>query len=222
MGFFELSVATSGLNAAKAGLTTVSHNISNSSTTGYTRQVTQQTASSALKKYNGVGMVGTGTTVYGVGQVRDFYLDKKYWQQQSTLGEYTQKETQLGVLETIFNSLSKNDLTTQLNDLFKALSGASVNSNDNDYKTAIVNNIKTVLSSLTEYGTNLQKQQEVLNQEVYTLTQRINVIGNQIASLNTQIYTYELDGTSANDLRDKRAVLLDELSKYINTEVKVT
>lgn len=221
MGFFELSIAVSGLHAARAGLTTVSHNISNSSSTGYTRQVVYQSASSALKNYNGVGMVGTGTNVYGVGQIRDFYLDKKYWQQQATLGEYSQKSTQLSVLETIFSSLSSSGFTTQLNGFFDALSDLSISSNDSDYKTAVINNLTTVLSTVKEYASNLQKQQEALNEEVYTIVQRINTISKQISSLNQQIYTYEIDGSCASDLRDQRALLIDELSGYVNTEVKV-
>lgn len=220
MGFYELSIASSAINAAKTGLSTVSHNIANSSSTGYTRQVIYQQASSALKQYNGVGMVGTGTTVYGIGQVRDYYLDKKYWQQQATFGEYSQKATQLNIIETIFNSLSTNGVTSQLNDLFEALSNLSTYSNDSDYKMAVVSNLNTVLNSLTEYASNLQKQQEAINEEIYTIVERMNVITNQIASLNQQIYTYELDGNSANDLRDKRASLIDELSQYVNTEVK--
>jgi len=37
--------------------------------------------------------------------------------------------------------------------------------------------------------------------------------------LNKQIYTAELDGNTANDLRDKRTLLIDELSKLVNIDV---
>ena len=41
MGASTLSIAITGLNAAQAGLLTTSHNISNSNTAGYSRQVVQ-------------------------------------------------------------------------------------------------------------------------------------------------------------------------------------
>jgi len=41
----------------------------------------------------------------------------------------------------------------------------------------------------------------------------------QIQQLNKQIYTVELDGSTANELRDQRTLLIDELSKLINIEV---
>ena len=76
--FFEFNIAVSGLFAAKNGLSVTMHNVTNMSTRGYSRQNILQKASVPLEGTNGVGMYGTGTNVYGIGQTRDFYLDKKY------------------------------------------------------------------------------------------------------------------------------------------------
>jgi len=54
---------------------------------------------------------------------------------------------------------------------------------------------------------------------VKTVVTEINSLGTQIAQLNKQIYTAELDGNTANDLRDKRTLLIDELSKLVNIDV---
>jgi flagellar hook-associated protein 1 FlgK len=48
---------------------------------------------------------------------------------------------------------------------------------------------------------------------------QINAYAKQIASLNKQINTLEVYGGTANDLRDQRANVLDELSKLVDIEV---
>jgi len=58
-----------------------------------------------------------------------------------------------------------------------------------------------------------------INNQVKTVVTEINSLGTQIAQLNKQIYTAELDGNTANDLRDKRTLLIDELSKLVNIDV---
>jgi len=59
-----------------------------------------------------------------------------------------------------------------------------------------------------------------VNQEIRTTVGTINSIGRQVQSLNRQITVMELDGSNANDLRDQRNLLLDELSQYVNIEVR--
>ena len=49
--------------------------------------------------------------------------------------------------------------------------------------------------------------------------EEINSFAMRIQQLNRQIYTAELDGSIANDLRDRRTLLVDGLSKIINIEV---
>lgn len=218
--FFELNVATTGLFAAKTGLQVTSNNIANASVKGYSRQVVLQKASSSLKKFNGIGKVGTGTNVYGVGQIRDVYLDKKYWEKQATLGEYSQKKTQLTTLESIFNSLEKTGLTNTINTFFSSISDLSFTAADLDYRNAVISNTEILISDLKSYANEILKQQSDVNDEVYATVNKINQIGSQLVSLNYQIYNSELDGHTANELRDERAVLIDELSKYANIETK--
>ncbi len=48
----------------------------------------------------------------------------------------------------------------------------------------------------------------------------INAIAEKIATLNDQINTLEIQGGYANELRDQRALLIDELSAIVPTEVE--
>lgn len=217
--FFEFNVATSALFVARGGLDTVAHNVSNASNKGYTRQVVEQRATTPLTFYNGRGMIGTGAEIFGIDQVRNFYLDKKYWSESSVLGEYSAKTVNLSFTEKIFNEMTDTGTKTHFNDFFNRLQVLTESAGDTTYRTNLIelgNSMSTYFKNTYEA---LKKQQRDINSEVKATVDVINSLGQQIRSLNKQISTFELDGSKANDLRDARANLVDELSKYVNVEV---
>lgn len=57
------------------------------------------------------------------------------------------------------------------------------------------------------------KMQSDIDFEVTTTVDQINKYGDEIAKLNDAIFRAELDGSKANDLRDQRNLLLDNLSE---------
>jgi len=216
--FFELNVAMSGLFTAKNVLEVTSHNISNMATEGYTRQVAYQRANKPAATSCAKGMIGTGSEVYSVGQIRDFYLDQQYYSKNSNLGENSTKTGQINLMETIFNSLSDAGITQITTDFFNSLSSLTFSAGDSNYRTSIVNCADSFAKGINSCAESLLKQQKDLNEDMSAVTTKINALSNQILSLNKQIYSIEGDGSNANDLRDQRALLVDELSGYVNTE----
>jgi len=67
-------------------------------------------------------------------------------------------------------------------------------------------------------GAQLDKLQEDLNQQIVLTIKQINDITKQIAELNVKIMQEEVCGDNANDYRDQRNLLLDELSKLADFE----
>jgi len=218
--FFEFHVATTGLFTAKAGLQVVSHNISNATTVGYSRQYAEQRASRPLATYNTRGMVGTGSEVYGIGQVRSLYLDKKYWTERGVLGEHTTKSQQLRMLETVFNELSGTGISGNFDSFFAKIQDLSTNAPDGTYRNNLVKTAESLTKFINSTAASLRQQQKDANTEVETVVKTINSLGAQISNLSERISKYEIDGSQANDLRDQRAVLIDELSLYVNVQVE--
>lgn len=218
--FFEFNVATSGIFTSKTGLEVTSHNVANSATVGYSRQIANQRASIPLTSLGGVGMVGTGSEVYSISQVRNFYLDKKYWSQTNYLGEYSAKKDQLDLLEAAFNSLGDSNLSEIFDDFFNNVSSLTFDSGDDTYRTSVVTYGTSLADNINYMANQLIKQQRDINDDIYAVTQKINDLSKQISTINKQIYSYEITGSTANDLRDQRAVLVDELSQYANIDVK--
>jgi flagellar hook-associated protein 1 FlgK len=221
--FFGLNIAVSGLYTAQKNLNTVSHNISNASTTGYSRQQNIQSASKPLNAFDGTGMIGTGSEVTGVKRIRDTYLDFKYWSENIANGEWSKKAELLSEMETTFNEPSNSGFTKIMDSFYSSLQELSKDPSSPAVRALVRENGVTLANYFNTLATRFEGLQSDINDQVRVTVEKINSLGSQIAKLNKQIYAFELTGESANDLRDARTVLVDELSKLVNinaTEVK--
>ena len=68
-------------------------------------------------------------------------------------------------------------------------------------------------------ATNLSEIQKDCNEEIKSTVDNINAIAQKIALLNKEVNRIEVNGGKANELRDERANLIDELSSIVNVEV---
>lgn len=218
--FFGLTITTSGLYAANAGMNTTAHNMSNENTKGYCRQVVEQTASEAIKVYQSYGMAGAGVTVTNIAQVRDLYYDEKYWINNSNMGEQNAKDIYNIQIEDYFNELNTGGFTDEYEDLFNTLKELQGNSEETALRLELLNYAQSIADYFNDIQTKLSNLQQECNTEVSNLVDQINSFSDQIAALTKQISTVEMNGGYANDLRDKRALLIDGLSELVPVTVK--
>lgn len=216
--FFGLSVATRGLFAAQRALDTVNHNLNNVNTPGYSRQVVIQQASSPMAVFDGTGMVGTGADVTGIRRIRDEYLDFKYWSEAVTSGEWDAKKELLAELEVTFNEPSNSGFTTVMNEFYSSLQELAKDPSSQAVRALVQQRGVTLAKYFNSVAAHFEKLQTDINYRIMTKVDEVNSIGSQIAQLNRQIYTVELDGSTANDLRDQRTVLVDKLSRLVNIQ----
>jgi len=220
MGFFGINVATQGLYTSKTALNIVNHNISNAETPGYSRQYGVQSATRPLSTGK-IGMIGTGSEITEVKQYRSDYLDQKYWSMVDELGEYSIKDELMGQVETLFNEPSDSGFGTYFSDMYDSLQTLITNPAEDSIKENFIDSAQNFTSYFKILSENLQKYQRDANFGVKICVNEINSIAEQIATINYQIRTSEVSGNNANDLRDKRVNLIDELSELINVDVKV-
>ena len=214
--FFGLNIGTTGLYTYQAALNTTAHNITNAQTEGYTRQILSQKAGVAIKVNSTYGMAGTGVNVTGITQARDEYYDLKYRKNNTIYGSYSAKEYFMTEIENYFNEVTLEGFTTTFNNLFNSMQGLSTSSADLTKRTEVTNYAKSLTEYFNSLSTNLQSSQEECNFEVKNQVDRINSIGEQIAQVTKQINILESSGGTANDLRDQRQLLLDDLSEIVN------
>lgn len=222
--FFGLNIAYTGLLASNAAMNTTSNNIANVQTEGYSRQQVTQQAANALRVFQTYGCAGAGVETLAIERVRDEFYDGRFWDNNAQLGEYDMKQYYMQQLETYFDDDGKS---TGFKTIFDQLMVTGMQALLKDPNSATAKSqFVGYAGALTEYfngmAGNLEKVQKDINQEIKLKVDQINSLAGEIASLNKQINTIELAGTKANELRDRRTLLIDELSKIVDVEVKET
>lgn len=221
--FFGLTIAGSALNSFQAAVNTTANNISNVNTKGYTRQQAVRYAAEALRVKERYGMAGSGVTTTEIIQTRDFYYDVRYWDNNAKLGLYDSK---LYYSQQVENFLLNDDtvkgFTTIMDEMFGALDEVHKTPEDRDARQAFISKSQNLANFFHSMYVGLQQIQEDCNQEISTQVDQINGIAEKIALLNKQINVIEIQGVNANELRDQRALLIDELSDLVQVEVKET
>jgi flagellar hook-associated protein 1 FlgK len=225
--FFGLTVAGSGLTAFQASINTTANNVSNVRTEGYSKQVTNISAASAMRAFEKYGNVGTGVSTDSVTRVRDQYYNEKYWVNQSQYGYYEKKNYYMAQIEQLFKDDSQVNpgFSTLFGQMFNSLDTVKTNNGNNSVRNQFVSNAQKLCTYFNSTSTQLKDLQTTLNDEIKTQVDFINSSANKIALLNKQINLIETGGGIANELRDEREKLLDKLSEIITVEseeIKIT
>lgn len=219
--FFGLSIASSGLRAYHASANTVANNISNVDTKGYSKQVTNLKANSALRNYTDYGTLSTGVSAESVTQLRSEYYDNKYWQYSGFKGEYDEKISYMQQIETYFqDDTTVKGFSTLYAEFFNNIDTLSQTPDDTSVRNQVISDAKNICSYFNTIASALKSVQEDLNEQTKSTVAEVNAIAQKIALLNDQINDVEIAGAHANDLRDERALLLDQLSSIVSVEVR--
>lgn len=218
--FMGLNTGMTGIHYYQAALNTSAHNISNAAVTGYSRQQVLAQAAPALRVRSAYGMMGTGVQTTGITQLRNVYYDTKYRSANSKSSEYSNIYDQLSQLQSYMNEMkTESGYTTLLGDINSTMQDLSTNPSDPTYRTAFVQSVNNLTDYINEVATNYQNTQQDINNEIAIHVDTINSISSQIYTLNQQIRNIETRGGNANDLRDQRELLVDQLSELVNVTV---
>lgn len=215
--FFGLNIAGSGLSAYQAAINTTANNVSNVQKEGYSRQETTLEASAALRVYAAYGSTGTGIVATEIKQQRDLYYDSKYWENNSKLGYFDQKLYYLSQVEGYFEDNGVDmGFSTIFSSMFNGLDTLNGgNASDSSVRNQFIYRADNLCTYFNSVANSLQSLQKDLNEEIYSSVSNVNAIGEKIALLNKEINQIEVRGGYANELRDERALLLDELSGMV-------
>jgi flagellar hook-associated protein 1 FlgK len=208
-----LNIAATALNAQQNGISVTAQNIANVNTEGYSRQRPVLDARQP-ELYGGLVM-GRGVEVDTVAQYSDKLIENRLNQEKSNMSSASEMEKYMQVLEGLFNENSDTSISTMLTDFWNGWydisnnpTGASERILLYEHSSLITEQFNTLSSDLTQIKTDLTSA-------VNTGLETINSLTNQIAQLNNQIVGMEANGT-ANDLRDKRNVLVSQLNEYLD------
>jgi flagellar hook-associated protein 1 FlgK len=214
--FFGLTISYTGVQAAATSLNVVSHNIANINSESYSRQSVSTSAAKAIRTYSSYGTLGAGIVVDEITQARDSYYDNKYRSNEALYGEYEAKENYMGQIENYLDEFNLDGYCTEYQNFFTAVEAVIKTPGESSAKNQLVNCAQSFAQYFNTLSASLRKVQEDANNELKSVVSQINSIAENIASLNRQINQIEANYGNANDLRDQRNALVDELSGYVN------
>lgn len=214
--FFGLGVAFSGLTANQMALNTVSHNIANANTPGFARQRLTMYAEQPDTFPSAPGTIGKGVRMDNVQQIRDEFLDEKYRGENTKLGEFSALSSVYKTLEAIINEPSESGITKVMDEFFSALHELNKAPESLTTRALVRQRAIALQEAIGGLSESFEREQSNLDFEIEVVSTQINGYAKQIADLNRTIYNTELNGQTANDLRDQRNLILDKLSELVD------
>ncbi|MCD6162441.1 MAG: flagellar hook-associated protein FlgK [candidate division Zixibacteria bacterium] len=212
-----LEIGRRALLSAQYALNTNGHNIANVNTPGFTRQ---QAMMISTQPFDSNRMqFGTGVKVDSVRRIRSYFLDEQFRQETQRMGRWQTLSYSWEQVERIFVEPSDNGFGSLLEDFWNSWQDLSISPDSMAARSAVREQANLLINGLHQMNNQMTDLQKSIDDDIQKSVEYINEIANQLASLNETIQTAELSGHQANDLRDRRDLLVDELSDYINVEV---
>lgn len=215
--FFGLNIGYKGLQSQQRALDVVSHNIANTNTQGYTRQDVIMESSLPIKIPQ--GYVGTGVEIGEIRRIRNKFLDMQIRTETKSLGEWEAKADLYAKLEVVFNEPSESGLSSVMDNYWEAWQNLSTKPESSAVRDTLVQRGVDITDTLNHMDRLMHELQVDINKSIKVKVNEINSLGTQIRDLNELIVRAEADGNKANDLRDKRDLLVDNLSKIVDVDV---
>lgn len=216
--FQGFDIAKSGMMTYNASMQTAAHNLANIGTKGYSRQVVKTSAQ--IRNVSSIKVVGAGVSALEVERIHDDYYDTKYQNANAKYNKYTTHSYYLLGVQKYLYTRNEDDggITTAFDQFCKCLTKTTTEAGDATKRKEILTYADTLTSFIQESASGLVDLQRDANEEIKSCVGQINAIAEKISFVTRQINTLEAYGNPANDLRDQRNVLLDELSQYCNVE----
>jgi flagellar hook-associated protein 1 FlgK len=216
-----LNIGKSALAVTQATIQTTGNNIANAGNADYTRQTSTVTPNRDQQVQAGI-FLGTGVNLTAVQRQIDEALEGRL--RSSVSDDQAANETQqwLGRVESLFNELSDQDLSTQLSTFFNSWSDLANKPQDIGLRQVVIQNGATVAQSLQDLRGQLSSLQSDVDQRLEAQAGTADGLAQQIADLNGQITQAEGGGGgTANGLRDQRDAVLKQLSQLMDVKTVV-
>lgn len=219
--FAGLNTMVRGIYANQLSLDTTGHNITNAGTEGYSRQSVNLAATRGqqVSSIYGQVMVGTGVDSTSIERARNVYADKQYWSETAQQQYYKTQQTNYDKVEAIFNDSGNTGVKNAVTEFYNAWNDLSTSASTASNRTAVIEKGNVLADRIKTASQQLQEQINAQYEDMSLSVTQINDYTDQLVKLNQNIMTTEATGASANDLRDQRDLIVDNLSKYMNLNV---
>lgn len=209
-GLFALS--TRAMFANSAQLETISHNISNASTEGYSRQEVQLATEGG--RFTGAGFFGRGVRIATIARTSDQYLAREANQTSSVASADAARLDKLKQLEKTF-PLGEAGIGYAAGQMLNAFVDVANQPQDLAARQVVLARAEDVASRMRAAAGQLTSLQEGVMNDLRTSVERVNSITQRIADINQKIAAVKGVGHEPNDLLDQRDMLVRDLNQLV-------
>ena len=197
----------------QANISVVSHNISNVNTPGYSRQ--KVLLGAAIPVTTEAGQMGTGVRTITVQREYDNFVGVQLNFETQLLGNWKALNYSFQRVEEIFNESSEYGLSGVMDEYWNAWQALADNPSGQAERAALVNIAETMSNDFNKMYNDFHTLQKDVNNSIKGTVDEINALTDQIVELNEKISRIEVRDDIANDFRDQRDGLMDELAEKI-------
>ncbi|MCQ2753470.1 MAG: flagellar hook-associated protein FlgK [bacterium] len=229
--FNSLNIASNALSVNESAISVVSHNVANMNTEGYSKQrvnlATRNISGAIGDSVEAQIRANGGVMIANVMRYNDEYLNSYYRDQLSTLKQYQEQLDNMGDLAGIFDDLGGNGISSALKGFYDALnnlneypasSTARVNFIESAKTlTSIMNTKSAQLNELTGKALGNGADRETLEtSKIYNQYGEFNKKLDELAEVNKALIRTQTGTLEANNLLDKRDMILNDISGFVN------
>ena len=210
-----LNTALSGLLAFQRGLAVTGNNITNSNTTGYSRELVGF-ESRLPDSATGV-FIGNGVDVGSVNRAYDQFTVVQLRTGNGILG---QQNSFLDIANQVDNLVggTTNGISGSVSAFFNSWQTLASDPTSTSNRAQVLSQAKGLATTITQTANQLDALQGNVNTQLKNAVTNINSLSTSIAKLNEQIATAGAGGSGSqpNDLLDKRDQLVLQLSSIVS------
>jgi len=209
-----MSVGRRSMMNAQTGLHTVSHNIANKETEGYSRQRTETVTSTPIGK--GKLRIGRGARAAVVRRVNNPFLEKQLAREMTDLNTSKGRQEGLSGLESIFNEQMVEGFSQSLTKFFNAFRELSTNPESMPVRTLVKESGIALQKNFQSMSSQLNDMSKSIDSQLRLSAGELNGYMQEFADLNQKIMEVEVSGGWANDERDRRDLLLKKMGEILD------
>ncbi|HOF85518.1 MAG TPA: flagellar hook-associated protein FlgK [Treponemataceae bacterium] len=219
--FSAIEMGKRSLFAHSQSMQTAGHNLSNSSTEGYSRQRVELKATDPLyrpdlSREETPGQIGQGVSVGSIRRVRDELLDQRIVAQTNQEGYWKTRDNYILMMEQIYNEPAETSVRTRMDQFWDSWEELSLYPESRSARQAVLARGETLTDAIHQQYRGLKAIRDIIHGDVEGVVRQVNDLSRQIAAVNEEIVKVRAMGDSPNDLMDRRDLLVEKLSGLIN------
>ena len=231
----SLNMTANTLSVNEKAISVVSHNVANMNTEGYHKQrvnfATRNIAGAIGDNVNNQIRANGGVKIANVMRYNDEYLNNYYRTQTSELSKLASQLDGLKDLASILDDLEGTGIDSALSDFYEAVNNLNEYPADSTARINFIETAKTLTSVMNSKYTQLQQntsqalgdgesEESLKNSKIYVQYTALNDKLEELASVNKALQITQTGTLEANNLLDKRDLILNEIAEFTDITVE--